>query len=60
MLRNLFLTFLSQPNQKPALVTHATKCLDASELKLVAGGLPRGGWMQPESVAVTQLPRGGW
>ena len=60
MLRTLFRTVLSQTNQKATPVPHAAKRIDAAQLKLVAGGLPRGGWLEPESMSAAQLPRGGW
>lgn len=31
--------------------------LSAADLQKVAGGLPRGGWLEASSL---QLPRGGW
>ena len=60
MLSNLFRSVLSQTSQKAASVPHAAKRIDASQLKLVSGGLPRGGWPIPESMSSAQLPRGGW
>lgn len=62
MLSNLFRAFLSQTKPKTASAPHAAKCIDAAQLKLVAGGggLPRGGWLEPESMETAQLPRGGW
>lgn len=60
MLRTLFRTVLSQTNQKAASVPQAAKCIDASQLKLVAGGLPKGGWLEPEAVMASGLPKGGW
>lgn len=60
MLRALFQSFRSQTSQKAAFDQHASKRIDASQLKLVAGGLPRGGWLESQSTATTQLPRGGW
>lgn len=35
--------------------------IDPRQFKLVAGGLPKGGWGQPaEAQSTTQLPKGGW
>lgn len=34
--------------------------LAPDQLKLVAGGAPRGGWDQPVQMTATQAPRGGW
>jgi len=59
MLRTLFRAFSSQSNQKAAPVPHAAKCIDPSLLKLVAGGAPKGGWLEAETLA-TQAPKGGW
>lgn len=33
--------------------------LSAADLHKVAGGLPRGGWLEAEASSL-QLPRGGW
>lgn len=46
----------STPAQRSAPVP-----LDAKDLLRVAGGLPRGGWLDTSSTLdSTQLPRGGW
>jgi hypothetical protein len=34
--------------------------LDPKDLLRVAGGLPRGGWLDTSTLDSTQLPRGGW
>ena len=34
--------------------------LDPKDLLRVAGGAPRGGWLETEAAASTQAPRGGW
>jgi len=34
--------------------------LDPKDLQRVAGGLPRGGWLDTAALDTTQLPRGGW
>jgi hypothetical protein len=60
MLRSLFRAFLSQTNQRAATAPATAKCIDDSQLKLVAGGLPRGGWPVSESQGACLLPRGGW
>ena len=60
MLHSLIRTMLPQANQRTTRVPHAVKCIDATQLKLVAGGLPRGGWLETESAAAARLPRGGW
>ena len=60
MLRTLFLAFSSQSNQKAATAPLAAKCIDASLLKRVTGGAPKGGWFEPEMVATSQAPKGGW
>jgi hypothetical protein len=59
MLRTLFRSFVTQTTQKTASVPHAAKCLNPEQLKQVAGGLPRGGWLEPAAMS-SQLPRGGW
>ena len=59
MLRTLFRALSSQSSQKATPVPQAAKCIDPSLLKQVAGGAPRGGWLEPE-VAMAQAPRGGW
>lgn len=59
MLRTLFRAFSSQSNQKTGSVPRAAKCIDPALLKQVAGGAPRGGWLEPES-EMSQAPRGGW
>ena len=59
MLRTLFNAFSSQSNQKTAIAPRAANRIDPALLKLVAGGAPRGGWIEPES-AMCQAPRGGW
>lgn len=33
--------------------------LSAADLQKVAGGLPRGGWLEAQASSM-QLPRGGW
>jgi hypothetical protein len=33
--------------------------LSAADLHKIAGGLPRGGWLEPQASA-QRLPRGGW
>jgi hypothetical protein len=60
MLRTLFRTFAAQTNQAAKPDSHAAKRIDASQLKLVSGGLPKGGWMATQSAAVSGLPKGGW
>jgi hypothetical protein len=61
MLRTLFRASSSQSNQKAAPVSLAAKCIDPSQLKLVAGGegLPKGGWPMEQS-SMESLPKGGW
>ncbi len=34
--------------------------IDPRDFKLVAGGLPKGGWAEPVAASTTQLPKGGW
>jgi hypothetical protein len=35
--------------------------IDPRDFKLIAGGLPKGGWIEPEGAnSNTQLPKGGW
>jgi hypothetical protein len=35
--------------------------IDPRDFKLVAGGLPKGGWgAQADAARTTQLPKGGW
>jgi hypothetical protein len=61
MLRSLLSLALSQTNQKAAPADHSAKCIDPSLLKLVAGGAPKGGWLEPElQLASSQAPKGGW
>jgi hypothetical protein len=60
MLHTLARSFFSQTKQQATPVRHEAKCIDPAQLKLVAGGLPRGGWLEPEAMATAQLPRGGW
>jgi UDP-N-acetylmuramoylalanine-D-glutamate ligase len=60
MLRNLFRVFSSQNNQKATSASYAPKCIEAAQLKLVAGGAPKGGWMEPEMQAASSAPKGGW
>lgn len=60
MLRTLFRAFSSQSDQKTGTVPYAAKCLDAAQLKLVAGGAPKGGWLEPEMQTNSQAPKGGW
>ncbi|MBX3599181.1 MAG: hypothetical protein KIS83_02550 [Rubrivivax sp.] len=44
------------PAPRPA---HGPVPLSAADLQKVAGGLPRGGWLEAEATS-SQLPRGGW
>lgn len=44
------------PAPRPA---HGPVPLSAADLQKVAGGLPRGGWLETEASS-SQLPRGGW
>lgn len=60
MLRTLFSSALSQANQKAAPAAHSAKCIDPSLLKLVAGGAPKGGWLETEAQMASQAPKGGW
>jgi hypothetical protein len=60
MLRTLFRSILSHTNQRTALVPLAAKRIDASQLKQVAGGLPKGGWPEPTATMAGGLPKGGW
>jgi hypothetical protein len=60
MLRTLFSLAPSPVNQKAAPVAHSAKCIDASLLKLVAGGAPKGGWLEPELQMAAKAPKGGW
>lgn len=60
MLRNVFLSFLSQANAKAVPAEFAAKRIDPAQLKLVAGGLPKGGWMSVDQTESLQLPKGGW
>lgn len=60
MLRTLFSSVLAQSNRKAAPSAHSAKCIDPSQLKLVAGGAPKGGWMEPELQTASQAPKGGW
>ena len=60
MLRTLFRAFASQSKQKTGALPRAAKCLDAAQLKQVAGGAPKGGWLEPEMQTDSQAPKGGW
>jgi hypothetical protein len=60
MLRTLFRAVSSQSSQKAAPAPLAAKCIDPSLHKLVAGGAPKGGWLDPEVELATQAPKGGW
>ena len=60
MLRTLFHALSSQSNQKAVPAPYAAKCIGASQLKLVAGGLPKGGWLESPSEMASALPKGGW
>lgn len=60
MLRTLFSSVLFQANRKAAPAARSAKCIDPSLLKLVAGGAPKGGWLQPELQMGSQAPKGGW
>ena len=60
MLRTLFHALSSQPNKKAAPAPYAAKCIDASQLKLIAGGLPKGGWLDSQPDMASGLPKGGW
>ena len=60
MSRTAFRALSSQSNPKAAPSTYAAKCLDPSLLKLVAGGAPKGGWVEPEMQAASEAPKGGW
>ena len=60
MLRTLFRTVLLQTKPQVTAASMAAKRIDASQLKQVSGGLPKGGWIEPESAASSGLPKGGW
>ena len=60
MLRTAFRALSSQFNPKAAPAACAAKCLNPSLLKLVTGGAPKGGWVEPEMQAAPQAPKGGW
>ncbi len=60
MLRTLVTSAFSQADHKAAPAGLSAKCIDPSLLKLVAGGAPKGGWLEPESQTVSQAPKGGW
>jgi hypothetical protein len=60
MLRTLFSSVPSQSNQKEAPAARSAKCIDPSLLKLVSGGAPKGGWLEPELQMAYEAPKGGW
>ena len=60
MLRTLFRSFLSQTNTKAVSVPNGAKCVDASQLRFVAGGAPKGGWLETEAESQAGAPKGGW
>lgn len=60
MLSNLIRALRSQTNRSSKSLRDGFKQLDASQLKQVAGGAPRGGWLSPEGQAQSKAPRGGW
>lgn len=60
MLRSLFRALLPQAAKTAKPVSHGVKCIDASQLKQVAGGAPKGGWLMPEPDSTNGAPKGGW
>lgn len=60
MLSNLIRAFFPQAHQASKSLPQGAKTIDASQLKQVAGGAPRGGWLASEGEVQMRAPRGGW
>ena len=58
MLRSLFRALLPQAAKTAKPVSHGVKCIDASQLKQVAGGAPKGGVAHARAGLDERRPQG--